>query len=162
MSFPLKGVRRAAAAAILGASPALAGGPAATVPSGPAASGDEAADLQALRQEIEGLRREYGARIEALEARLRRAEAGAHAGAAIDIAPENAGAAVASAAPGEAPTVDAAPPPPTVTPPASAPVPANTYNPGVFGRPQRNLRRLWARSRRRDDSGVSAGRRSGT
>jgi hypothetical protein len=77
-----------------------------------AARADTAADIAALRQEIETLRADYGARMQALEQRLQAAEA-----------------AVAAAAPAAAPP--AAAPVATAAPAATPAGGANAFNPAV-------------------------------
>lgn len=82
------------------------------------------AEISALRKEMDDLRADYEARMEAMEARLKRAEEAASSGGAVAATPAAAPEVAASPAP--APTPIAASPPPAPTT-----VPANTYNPGI-------------------------------
>src|SRR5690349_15608359 len=71
------------------------------------------ADIRAIRQEIDAMRAAYEARLQALEERLKAAEA-------------------AAAAPPPAPAVAAVPPPPAAAPTASAGGGgANAFNPAI-------------------------------
>lgn len=85
---------------------------------GPAAA-DEAQDIAAIRAEMEAMRADYDARMNALEARLEKAE---EAASAAEVKAANAGAA-------PAPVVAAAPPPQPASP--RPPVSASAYNPGI-------------------------------
>jgi len=93
------------------------------------AAADEAADIQALRKEIETMRAEYEARLRALEDRLRAAEGAAAAGAPATAAPPAAGTpAPVTAAPAPVPPVTPPPAPPVAAAPAAGP---NAFNPSV-------------------------------
>jgi hypothetical protein len=111
----------------------------------PGAHADETSDIKALRQEIDTMRAQYEARLQALERRLNAAEAAvAASGSAAAAAPAAAVAPAAAAAP--APAAGAAPAgnePPTVvqapaagtSPPAALPqrsaTGANAFNPSI-------------------------------
>jgi len=94
-------------------------------PAKPPAPASEAADMAALKQQLNDLRSEYDAKIQALEQRLQAAEDKAAAATAVPTAPPPATVADAGAAPGEVVIPDASPEPEVKT--ASQ----NAMNPGV-------------------------------
>ncbi len=110
----------AASAALLLANPAQAAG-AAPAPAGPT----QADDMAALKQQLNDLRRDYDARIQALETRLQAAEEHAAAAPVVTAPPSAAPTQTAEAAPGEVVIPDTTPEPVVKT--ASA----NAANPGV-------------------------------
>jgi hypothetical protein len=98
----------------------------------PAAHAATDADLDQLRNEIRQLRQTYEARIDALEARVRNAEAAANRAAqARDNAPLAAGAPPTVATAPAAPPIVATPPAAMAGPVSGAPASANAFNPAI-------------------------------
>jgi len=104
----------------------------------PAARAQSAAEIGALRRDIQNLRAEYGARLQALEARL----AAAESRAAAPAPPASAQPAQSAQSQLPSPSPESAPPPPASPPPspatfaASLPAPAaaataNAFNPAL-------------------------------
>jgi len=120
MSRPLASLAGAAASAAF-----LLANPAQAAPAAPAPATSQADDMAALKQQLNDLRRDYDARIQALEARLQAAEEHAANAPVATAPPPAAPTEQAAAAPGEVIIADTGPEPVAKT--ASA----NAANPGV-------------------------------